>query len=1739
MAASFRDLVVRVGADVSGFRDAFRDATEALERAGDRATRAGGAINRAFDQLGVSDASAKVAAQAKSIQSSFELLEKAYKDGKITAEDFAKAQESVRLQLENLGKSAGPVVDHAKRISEAMKGIGVDKTKFQIDAETSRLKANLDILEKEFAEGRISADDFAKAQAHVRTSLQQLDGAVPVSTFEKLKSNLGNIGSSMRDLGLGLTASVTAPIVGLATAAIKSASDLQSLEIGLKAVTKEAGPLQGQLARLQEVAKLPGLGFKEAVQGSINLQAAGFSATTAERALSAFGNALATVGKGRDDLSGVITALSQIASKGKVSAEEINQLAERLPQVRVAIKAAFGEGLIDAKDFEKAGITSQEFVDKLIREFEKLPKATGGFRNEMENMKDAAEQTLAALGRILLPVAESVVKAMQPMAAFAKDAAEQFAKLPAPVQLAAGGFVALVAAIGPLVGGAGLLAGAANSVITLQKSLHDAGGALNLFSGVASGVAVPAMAALAAVVVGFTVAELVKGISDVSTTLKQVSDVSREAAPALTEVQKAGIEVSGVFASIAKGASDLSDVVSNNFWQALWPPEAIRRGFQELDFSIKVLANRFPEVETAAKKAFTGVADAMRKQAEAAGGYGIDKQVEKNVDAIKKQHLANIQELDSAQKTLKSLKDMRASKEEIATATIKVTEAQRKLHPELTATGDRAGKLGKSLDDVANIARKMDVSREMKLAKLDADLEKATAQFDKFKDSVESGKFGNQLDPLAKSIDKIITEFELGKIKSKEFADSLAALTASYVQMTGAFKLTESLDRLGVQSEGALRRQSDAAKEAYQAILQQTDASGRLLATKQELAQAEIAHLNALKNTRIANGESYGELDARIKSIKESLKDANAALQDAGVSNERLGDKVESLAHDYELVSEAVRNGTADHVQALQVRQKLIEAEIALARSRGESTKDLESDLGKINEELDKQGVKVQGTGEKWKDFGRQVSTIMTDLSKDIADAFIGIFKGNPENDRLRGEAEELRASLAERKTEWEKYQQNAVAQLEIIRQKHAEDLAEQEAELATALANEQAEYEAHVVAVNAQIEQIRTDHERELTEETAELHLELGRREGEYQDFQREVQRQREEARDNNARQLADELQDLRANLAEKQEAYNDFVEDSQQALSRLQEDFTDDTGDEKRSLDRKTADKRKSLKREEEDTERKIQNELKKGAKANREQIEDWRRTLERKREDTEESIRREEEDYADFVAERRRRLDQQVADNREALERRARDHQQYLASVTAKEAEIRLKYAERLAQEEADLDRSLANRTADLERYRRDVQGKIDDLTARHAAAMAREVADLTAGLEEKRQAWEKYKTDIAAKLEEIRAAGRIKLEADEAQLAADLAEASAEWDKYQRDTAAKLSEIESQFTDVWDRVGDAFKQTLESMGEALVRFGTEYLTGKLFKILRDELLNDLLDKIGKKLASLFTQSDRVIAVITGRRSGISGSGETDSEGNQLPGGGDGDFGGEVSGRAGGAIEEIDRTGQNLSSSMGKLAKSIDLIASIVDAAASVVTAIYSIRMEGTLNQIERNTAAASIHLINILENANTYWPKLKELKDYFTIDFNGGFVDLLSVTKEIRDMIKGDMASVLGKASQMTVDQDGNAIPVQVAVAGTGDESLGALVDRFGNELLGTSRAISAQVGQLIDPWTMQIHGMVRELTILPWRAALDKMASTRPATFILEINSREFARAMVDDISTEQAFRLKVSGQAVY
>lgn len=261
--------------------------------------------------------------------------------------------------------------------------------------------------------------------------------------FEKFAST----SSQLQGLGAGLTLGLTTPIIATGLAAISAAGDMQALEKGFAATYKGAEPLSDALARVQELAKLPGLGLKEALQGATNLQAAGFSADLAARSLGAFGNALATVGRGKADLEGVQLALGQIASKGKISAEEIGQLAERVPQIRQAMQAAFGSS--DTEVLQKAGINATEFVEGVTRELEKLPKVFGGINNASENFSDATTTALSKVGKSLNE-AFNVEGLLNRASEVITSLANTFAGLPAPIQKTVFVFAGLAAAVGPV-----------------------------------------------------------------------------------------------------------------------------------------------------------------------------------------------------------------------------------------------------------------------------------------------------------------------------------------------------------------------------------------------------------------------------------------------------------------------------------------------------------------------------------------------------------------------------------------------------------------------------------------------------------------------------------------------------------------------------------------------------------------------------------------------------------------------------------------------------------------------------------------------------------------------------------------------------------------------------------------------------------------------------------------------------------------------------------------------------------------------------------------------------------------------------------------------------------------------------------------------------------------------------------------------------------------------------------------
>ena len=330
------------------------------------------------------------------------------------------------------------------------------------------------------------AQTFERAASSIQSAASRLDREV-----SQLRGKFDAFAGGAARFGAALTASLTLPLAALAKQAIDSARSFDSLTRGMVAVTGSAEKAKREIAALREVAKLPGLGFKEAIQGSINLQAAGLSADLARRALSAFGNALATVGKGKAELDGVNLALSQIVSKGKISAEEINQIAERVPQIRKITEAAFGTS--NTEVLQKRGISSTEFINKIVAELEKLPKVTGGVQNAFENLSDAIEQALVPVGnallRFIIPAIEAITPAIE-------RAAEAFASLSPTTQSLIVVGATIVAALGPALLLLGAFAASISSIIGVLSAFGvTVAGVGTALTGVGAVLAVAAAAA--------------------------------------------------------------------------------------------------------------------------------------------------------------------------------------------------------------------------------------------------------------------------------------------------------------------------------------------------------------------------------------------------------------------------------------------------------------------------------------------------------------------------------------------------------------------------------------------------------------------------------------------------------------------------------------------------------------------------------------------------------------------------------------------------------------------------------------------------------------------------------------------------------------------------------------------------------------------------------------------------------------------------------------------------------------------------------------------------------------------------------------------------------------------------------------------------------------------------------------------------------------------------------------------
>lgn len=330
--------------------------------------------------------------------------------------------------------------------------------------------------------------------AKLSVVLESVLGSAWNSDFQKAVSDIQRFEEKAQKAGAVLSAAFTLPIALLGRTAIQSGAELDGLNRSMTAIEGSAEGAAKRIKVLNEIAKLPGLNFKDAVQGDVNLRSAGLSADLAARSMSSFGNALGILGKS-GALGNVNPQIQQMANKVQGFGVDLKILKEWVPQVGVALQNAFGTQSADA--ISQMGVTGKEVIEKLVIELEKLPKATGGIGNALENMGDAWFKFTSRIG-LAIDKAIDLSGIFNTLSEAMNDLATWFENLDPGVQKMLLGFTGAAAVIGPL------LLGIA-AISPLLVSIGSAASIMGVALGVAfGGISIPVVAAAAAIGLAFS-----------------------------------------------------------------------------------------------------------------------------------------------------------------------------------------------------------------------------------------------------------------------------------------------------------------------------------------------------------------------------------------------------------------------------------------------------------------------------------------------------------------------------------------------------------------------------------------------------------------------------------------------------------------------------------------------------------------------------------------------------------------------------------------------------------------------------------------------------------------------------------------------------------------------------------------------------------------------------------------------------------------------------------------------------------------------------------------------------------------------------------------------------------------------------------------------------------------------------------------------------------------------------------
>lgn len=321
-------------------------------------------------------------------------------------EKIEKAAEEAQKDAKNLGKTK-PKVDVDS--SRAMKKLG-DMDKKLNKLGSSKTEAKLTVKDKATA---IIDKVTAKAKAFAGktySGLVKIRDSNVLSTLNKMSTGIKGLTSKAWNVAIRIKDTFTAPltnlknmlfnvrtlIAGIASAwaavqlvknPINVADAYSSAKISFSTLLGETKGQQ-MMNDLDAFAKATPFNTTNVIGNAQKMLAMGWDAENIIQDMEVIGNAAAATGKLDQGLESIVRALSQIKTKGKLSTEELNQLAEAGISAKAMLAENLGYGTGDTgiaamtADLEKGAIASDVALQALLAGMRKYDGMMDSMANE-------------------------------------------------------------------------------------------------------------------------------------------------------------------------------------------------------------------------------------------------------------------------------------------------------------------------------------------------------------------------------------------------------------------------------------------------------------------------------------------------------------------------------------------------------------------------------------------------------------------------------------------------------------------------------------------------------------------------------------------------------------------------------------------------------------------------------------------------------------------------------------------------------------------------------------------------------------------------------------------------------------------------------------------------------------------------------------------------------------------------------------------------------------------------------------------------------------------------------------------------------------------------------------------------------------------------------------------------------------------------------------------------------------